>query len=75
MVWSCDKTGSNKNTRKYVRIKIYGDLWDDPNNMVQPDTEVVKMKDLARNRARKVIGRKKRLETLRPSTRIKRKRR
>jgi hypothetical protein len=70
MVWSCDK-----NTKKDVRIKIYGDVWDDPNNMVQPNTEVIKMKDLARNRPRKVIRRKRRLETLRPSTRIKRKRR
>jgi hypothetical protein len=39
MVWSCEQNGCNKNTKKDIKIKIYGHVWGGRNNTVQPDTE------------------------------------
>jgi hypothetical protein len=49
MVWTYEINGRDEHIKKDIRITIYGHLWDGLNNMVQPDTAVIKMKDLAGN--------------------------
>jgi hypothetical protein len=55
VVWSYKNNGRNENIKKDIRIKIYGHLWDGLNNMVQPDTAVIKMKDLAGNSGLEIL--------------------
>lgn len=65
MIWPCKKNGQNKDTKKDVRIKIKRNeaYVITQGKMVYPGTErhQEKRKQLARNKKRKPVGRRKRL--------------